>query len=173
MRAALLGLSMACVLGCSKVGDTPKTEQKPAADDQDQGFGVANVGRPNLGQGRSSIIGRKTREVLNVKEELKKPNVRVIHPDVHGNDPLTQYRTAYLKAASFVGSLPLKQWIRQQKVLNDRYPSYDELQEFMKKYPALQLPVLTGGRKYGYDEDSGEVVVLEYAQEDGDSQHED
>jgi len=153
MRPTVAMLLLGCLAcGCAQVSDeelakhTPEPKEAPPAVDK---------------QGHRSIIGRKTREILDVEKVLKDPAMRLVSPKIEGNDPFTQYGSAYSRMASDVGTIPLKQEIKRFKVFNDRFPTYKELMDWMKKNPGVQLPVLPARRLYGYDARTGKMVVLE------------
>lgn len=178
MRFLAVGLTIVCLLGCGDFNEAMQSQRKPVTlpglaspEDMDalqQGHAATkgNANRPkpavgNQGQGRSSIIGRKTREILNAKEQIKKQNVVIVKRKGSGNDPFTVATNVYTYAASFTGSLGIQQWIRHEKALNGKFPTYQKLQTWMKKNPGVELPVLPARRMYGYDEDTGSIVVLE------------
>jgi hypothetical protein len=112
-------------------------------------------------QGKASFVGRTTRDIVDVREATKNPNIVVITPKTGGSDPLTQVGSTYVRGASFAGSLPLKQMIQHHKALEGRAPSYPELMTWMKQNPKVELPVLSPAQMYGYDSQTGEIVVLE------------
>ena len=153
MRWSIAMVLLACLAsGCARVSEeelakhAPKPKAAPPAVDK---------------QGHPSIIGRKTREILDAEKALKDPSMRLVSPKIQGSDPFTQYGSAYSRMASDVGTIPLKQWIKQFHVFNDRFPTYKELMDWMKKNPGVTLPVLPARRLYGYDARIGKMVVVE------------
>ena len=168
-----------CLLGCGGFNEARQSEQKkvtapgdaqakqqagPRQANGNQAAPAKNQNKkglfefePNAGQGKRSIIGRNTRVILNAKEEVKNGNFVVVPSKTAGK---SVYTNVYTKLASFTGTLGIQQWIRHQKVLEDGYPTYVELQAWMKKNPGVNLPVLPAKRLYGYNEDTGEIVLL-------------
>jgi hypothetical protein len=138
---------------------TPAAPADPAANGNPEPQPAAE-GEGNAGQGKKSIIGRSTKEVLDAREAAKDPKLEVVDPKISGNDPLSVYGSAYLRMASFAGTIGVKQWIQTEKALNDRFPTYAQLQDFLKKNPGVEFPVLPGGHMYGYDSDTGEFVIV-------------
>ena len=183
MRATLLGLTLLYLSGCMDPAEMFETERKttvtpPGIAPVEDMAGVQPAAkstpakakqpatppakkRPPQGDEKRSIIGQKTKQILDAKQATKNGGMVVVSSKVSGSDPLTQLGSAYTRGASFAGSLPLKQWLQQHKALNNRYPTYDELIDWMKKNPRVELPVLPAHRTYGYDSDKGEIVVLE------------
>ena len=133
--------------GCGDLSSTGNTEESQSEQTDTQGKG--------------SIIGRKTREILNANEALKESNFVIVKLKVQGSDPFTQSFSAYEKLAPFVGTLGIKQWVNIEKALNGQPPTYAQLQAWMEKNPGVELPVLPYKRMYGYDEKTGEIVILE------------
>jgi len=108
------------LIGCAKVSDEELAKHAP---DPKAAPPVVDD------QGHRSIIGRKTREILDAEQVLKDPAMRLVSPKIEGSDPFTQYGSAYSRMASDVGTIPLKQQIKQFKVFNDRFPTYKELMD--------------------------------------------
>lgn len=114
--------------------------------------------KDNPKQEKKSIFHQKTREILNVAEAA---NFIVIEINVEANNLISAVLQTYEKQAPFLGTLGIKQWINAHKALNDRWPTYAELQGMMKKNSNITLPMMPYNRKYGYDEKIGEIVILE------------
>ena len=136
MRTILSGFMLLGLLGCGDLSSTGKQRKK-------------------------GIIHQKTREILNANEATKDSNFVIVKLDVQGGDPLTQSVSAYEKLAADAGTIPIKKWIKQIKIVEEHTPTYAELQDWMKKNPGVKLPVLPYKRMYGYDETTGEMVILE------------
>lgn len=110
---------------------------------------------------RGKIFGRKTREIVNAVEADKDASLVQVKMTIEGNDPLTVYSSAYGKAMADVSTIPLKQWIQIEKVVNERTPTYEDLQAWMKKNSGVNFPALPNQAQYGYDERTGEIVFYE------------
>ena len=147
MRTIFSAFLLLSLLGCGDLSSTGKTEESQSEQKETKKKG--------------SIFGRKTREILNANEAIKDSNYVIVELKMQGSDPLTQSFSAYEKLAPFVGTIPIQQWIKQEKIVEEHTPTYAELLEWMEKNPGVKLPVLPYKRKYGYDETKGEMVVLE------------
>lgn len=165
MRYLSIGLVLTAFWGC---GDLPETGEKPTAASGENANGAAQGDGQRRGGGEDSgIFGKKTREVLDAKRALQKPNVTSAGPAGSGSDSLSEVGSTYSRLASQVGTMGVNQWIRHHKALNGRPPTYDELQAWLNEHPRVEFPVLPGGQKYGYNEDTGEIVILEFAKPGG------
>jgi hypothetical protein len=147
VKTILSGFILLGLLGCGGLSSTGNSEESSSEQTDTQG--------------KKGIFGRKTRKILNANEAIKDLNTVIVKLDVQGSDPLTQSLSAYEKLAADAGTLGIKQWVNIEKALNDRPPTYKELQKWMEKNPGVKLPVLPYKRMYGYDETTGEIVILE------------
>jgi hypothetical protein len=147
VKSIITGLLLLGLLGCGGVSSTGDTEgsQSEQTDTKKKG----------------SIFKRTTREILNANEAVKDSTYVIVELKMQGSDPVTQAFSAYEKNISFVGTLGIQQWIKQEKIVEGHTPTYAELQAWMKKNPGVKLPVMPYKRMYGYDETKGEMVVLE------------
>ena len=158
----LLVCSLIVTGGCSRsTPTTPVAPVTPAADMPAPVPEAAPAGQSEPAPATGSIVGRKTREILNATEATADPNWIVITPQVSGSDPLSVAGTAYGRASTFAGSLGIVQWIKQEQALNGSFPSYAALMKFMQDNPSLQLPAVKDYEAYGYNDKTGEFVVLE------------
>ena len=159
MKTILSGIIVIGLLGCGEVSSKGNTEESSADESEKQVS--AETEKQTGRQRKKSIIHRKTREIVNANEAVKDPNSNIVKLAVQGNNPLTQAVTVYGKAAAMAGTIPIQQWIKEKKIVEDHTPTYAELQEWLKKNPSFELPVLPYQRMYGYDETTGEIVILE------------
>ena len=109
-------------------------------------------------------VGKTTKEVLDAKELASDPNWSVAAEDSTQVTAFTITGTAYNRAAALAGTANLGQWLKQQQALNGKWPTYQELQDYIAKNP-VDMPALREYQHYGYDETTGKVVVLENQQE--------
>lgn len=162
LAAALIPV---CLCGCeelapkrNKADAQPGNQQAAAKKEQKQ--------EKNKPRKRGSVFGRKTREILDLAEARKEGYSIVTQKD-RVTDPVTGPLTVYGNVVGKVGSAGIQQWINAEKALNDKPPSYDELQQMMKEHPGLSLPALPYDRKYGYDAEAGAIVTLEKKESGG------
>lgn len=159
--AGLAALAACAGGGClnafdAKSKDAGKQEQAaapPAAKQPDAA--------PAAAKDPDNIIGKKTKELLD-KEKAMAENPDLVVHEVHtlGNDPLTQYGNANVKAATFLGTIPLKQQVQIVQATEGRNPTYAEMVTWMKQYN-VELPAMRPYYHYAYDAKTAAVLVLE------------
>ena len=165
------------VSGCGSLADSlPKPDKSASSSTAAPTDAAATVEAPvaapgspaataapgsDVPQASSSHVGKKTRVILNAKELESNPDWTVITLKTEGADPLSVAGSTYNRAAAFTGSLGIVQWLKTEQALNGKWPSYIELQQFMKANPALELPATKVYQAYGYDERTGQMVILE------------
>lgn len=108
---------------------------------------------------KKSIIHKTTAVVVDAKKTLKDPDVSVVDGKIKGVDPYTQAGSAYVSMASRVSTLGMQQAIKAHKALNDRFPNYDEYMKMMKEN-RIQFAELPPYLMYGYDDETGNILVL-------------
>lgn len=115
---------------------------------------------PAQNNAKKSIIHKTTAVVVDAKKALKNPDIEVVDGKIKGVDPFTQAGSAYVSMASKVSTLGMQQAIKAHKALNDRFPTYDEYVKMMKenKIEFAQLPPY---KMYGYDDETGHILVLQ------------
>lgn len=106
------------------------------------------------------IIGKTTNEVVNAKEALKVPNIVVVENKSQGGDPFSFAASAYVSVRSKASTLGMQQEIQHYKALNDKYPTYDEFMAMMQKH-RIEFTMVYPYQRYGYNEDTGEIVILQ------------
>lgn len=111
--------------------------------------------------GSKSIIGRTTDQVFDKRKILAEhPNLTVTPNKISTENPAAIPGQVYTRAVNVAGTADLVQWMKQEKVLNDRYPTHDQLVAYIKQHN-IKLPVLPGNQLYAYDQEKGEIVVLQ------------
>lgn len=110
--------------------------------------------------GKKSILQRTTAVVLDAKKALKNPDIIIADGKIKGVDPYTQAGSAYVSMASRVSTLGMQQAIKVHKALNDRFPTYDEYMKMMKEN-RIEFAQLPPYKMYGYDDETGTILVLE------------
>lgn len=184
-------LSAAFFVGCNRgstSGDVPHTDnaanpstsagssgevKQPGTDETKSPAQAVHDETTNRGQQQGdnvpqqsggTHVGRRTDEILNVKEVTKDPNWTVVAKDPQDVKGFTAAGTAYNRAAVLSGTVGLEQWVQHTKALEDRFPTYQELQTYMAQNH-FDMPALREYHHYGYDESTGNVVILESKEE--------
>ncbi|WP_417385478.1 hypothetical protein [Gimesia sp.] len=109
---------------------------------------------------KKNIIHKTTAVVVDAKKALENPNIEVVDGKIKGVDPFSQAGSAYVSMASRVSTLGMQQAIKAHKALNDRFPSYDEYMQMMKEN-RIEFAQLPPYKMYGYDAESGNILVLQ------------
>ncbi len=116
---------------------------------------------PSGGEAESSShVGKQTKEVLNAKELASDPNWTVAASDPTQVRGFSAAGTAYNRAAALGGTANLETWIKLEHASNGTYPTYAQLVDYIGKNP-VDMPALRVYQHYGYDEETGQVVILE------------
>lgn len=116
---------------------------------------------PSAGEAESSShVGKQTKEVLNAKELAGDPNWTVAASDPTQVRGFSAAGTAYNRAAALGGTANLETWIKLEHASNGTYPTYAQLTDYIAKNP-VDMPALRVYQHYGYDEATGQVVILE------------
>ncbi|MCA9003806.1 MAG: hypothetical protein KDA70_00935 [Planctomycetaceae bacterium] len=132
-----------------------KVPQQPVAENAaaDEQAGKAD-------DNKKSIIHKTTAVVVDAKKALENPSIEVVDGKIKGVDPYSQAGSAYVSMASRVSTLGMQQAIKAHKALNDRFPSYDEYIQMMKEN-RIEFAQLPPYKMYGYDAESGNILVLQ------------
>lgn len=109
---------------------------------------------------KKSIIHKTTAVVVDAKKALKNPDIEAVDGKIKGVDPFTQAGSAYVSMASRVSTLGMQQAIKAHKALNDRFPNYDEYMQMMKEN-RIEFAQLPPYQMYGYDDETGHILVLQ------------
>lgn len=119
---------------------------------------------PPAEQQSGTHVGRKTNEVLNVRELANDPKWTVVATDPQQVQGFSAPGTAYNRAAALVGTVNLEQWVKLEQASNGEWPTYEALKAYMAQNH-VDMPALREYHHYGYDETKGEVVILENKEE--------
>lgn len=168
--SSLLNLTIVCLFlalslgGCQDSGSTsqPKEKgvsQKPAKPAAVQNP-VAEQKAPAKEESKKSILNKTTAVVVDAKKALKNPDIEVVDGKIKGVDPFSQAGSAYVSMASRVSTLGMQQAIKAHKALNDSFPSYDEYMKMMKQN-RIEFAQLPPYKMYGYDAETGNILVLQ------------
>ncbi len=109
---------------------------------------------------KQSIIGKMTAEVVDAKEARKNPKIVVVENKISGSDPLTIAATAYVSMSSRISALNFKNQLNIIKATNGRYPTFEEYQKLAQQM-RIEFTRLPPYQMYGYDSDTGGLLVLE------------
>lgn len=117
---------------------------------------------------KKGVIHQTTDQVVDVKEWLKKPGIEGKNGDIEGVDPFSRAASGYFTLAAQASTLGLQSAIKNYRALNDRYPTYEEFKKMMQEN-RIEFAKLRWYEIYGYNEDTGKIVVLvdTVAQEEG------
>lgn len=133
-------------------------QKKPQEPDAENAAAEEQAGKPN--DNKKSIIHKTTAVVVDAKKALENPDIIVVDGKIKGIDPFTQAGSAYVSMASRVSTLGMQQAIKAHKALNDRFPTYDEYMQMMKEN-RIEFAQLPPYKMYGYDAESGTILVLQ------------
>ncbi|HAH46111.1 MAG TPA: hypothetical protein DCM07_14905 [Planctomycetaceae bacterium] len=132
-----------------------KMPQEPAAENA-----AADAQADHPDDNKKSIIHKTTAVVVDAKKALENPDIEIVDGKIKGVDPFTQAGSAYVSMASRVSTLGMQQAIQHHKVLNDRFPTYDEYMQMMKEN-RIEFAQLPPYKMYGYNAESGNILVLQ------------
>ena len=179
MRTALLGLLVVGLVGCGDLTDAINSERKVVSPP-----GIAPVGemggmnvdrqangnavdtgagnRANAGTNRSIIIGKTDGKVVDMKKAMaENPDIEIVENKIEGSDPFSSAGSAYVSMSSRISINSFKHNLNLWKNLpqNDRRnPTYKKFMEMAKDLQFNRLPPY---QMYGYDSETGTLVVLE------------
>jgi len=151
------------MLGLSLMGCAEKTIQQPepAADAKPAANGAAGAPAEPDQKDPESIFGAKTNEVVDMKNAMaENPDLVVVENKINAGDPISQSLQAYVSLRSRASTLGMEHAIKTHKALHDRNPTYGEFMKIMKDN-RIEFTKLYVYQKYGYDAETGAIVVLE------------
>ena len=187
MRAFVMVLTLFFCVGCEDFGNALKSERKPVAPsgiatDSDvtevqkaaEGIqGTASKSTQRAPTYRTKVsesttdatspkrsIGKMTAKIVDAKETLTNPKVVIVENQVSGNDPLTIAANAYVSSTSRASAANFKRQLDLIKATNGNYPTYEEYMQLAKQLH-IDFALLPPYQMYGYDSDTGGLVVLE------------
>lgn len=182
MRYSLVGLMVLACAGCGDIQEALESERDPVSppgiapveemggvdvnDPNKDTAGNANGGRAGNSGRRNrprdeSIIGKTTNEVVDKQQAMAdNPNLVVVEDKVKGSDPLTVAGSAYVVMSARVSTFGFQQALKVFKAQHGRNPTYEEFTQMMQENN-VQFAKMRPYRKYGYDAETGGIVILE------------
>jgi hypothetical protein len=110
-------------------------------------------------------IGKWTQEVRDLKTEVAKGG-QTTDGKIHAADYITLQADAYRTSVANLAKMKVKMEMDQYEALNGtKVKSYQEFMDVIirkGKPDGIQLPMLPFYQEYGFDSNSGELVVIEY-----------
>lgn len=134
--------------------DAQPAEQPEEPDERDREIAAQKK------DGKKSILQRTTAVVVDAKKAMQNPDIEVVDGKIKGVDPYSQAGSAYVSMASRVSTLGMQQAIKAHKALNDRFPTYEEYMKMMKEN-RIEFAQLPPYKLYGYDDETGNILVLQ------------
>ncbi|MEL7498051.1 MAG: hypothetical protein AAFN77_10600 [Planctomycetota bacterium] len=118
---------------------------------------TSGCAEPEQEEQNESIINQKTQDI-----QKADPNAKQADLQVKKEDGLKAFSGAYGFAISEISKNQIKQMVELYRAEHGEYPKdYDTfMAEIIEKYN-IELPVLPGGRKYQYDVENHELIVVE------------
>ena len=167
----ILNLTFFSIMGCqdpSEIakeqdaihGNQPQEQQAAQAQPAEMEMPQEAAAIEKKNASKKSILQRTTAVVVDAKKALKNPDIIVVDGKIKGVDPFSQAGSAYVVMASKVSTLGMQQAIQHHKALNDRFPTYDEYMKMMKQN-RIEFAQLPPYKLYGYDDETGNILVLE------------
>lgn len=109
---------------------------------------------PNRG-----IIGKKTQDI---GEFNPNAGAAVSDSKIHATDPITAPVSAYGPMLERISKNEIAYALRLYEAEHGQYPAtYEEFMSKIIKANNIQLPVLPGGKKYQYDVENHQLVVVD------------
>lgn len=126
---------------------------------------VAPVTAPPAAPSASNkgIIGKTTAEVVNSKEALQNPNIKEVPNEASGGDPLSFALSAYVSIRSKASTLGFQKALNDHKGIEGRPPTFSEFKQMLQQH-RIEFTELYPFQMYGYNPDTGNIVVLEDTQ---------
>ena len=165
----ILAIFVMAVPGCEEETRHVTTKSETKALDQ-TGIAVGindnargHVQAPPPVQQSGPIIGRRTTDIRNATDELKKGGAQVASTKIVKKDYISLQGNAYVSIIGQSSILSIQHAMDLYHATNDRYPKdYDEFMTEIIKANSIALPVLPPYQKYGYDEKEHKLIILEY-----------
>jgi hypothetical protein len=148
--------------GIAPIGQDLSDLAKPAAPAQPPA--AAAPAQPAPPPDNRGIIGKTTAKVVDAKAAKQNPNIKVVDAAPSGADPLSFALGAYISIRSKASTLGFQGAINQFKGVEGRNPTYAEFMQ-MAKENRMEFTEIEPFRMYGYDQDTGGIVILEDADE--------
>lgn len=106
---------------------------------------------------------KTTAEVVDAKKALaENPDLAVFDRNGLGNDPLTQAANAAVYLSAEVHMMNIKHQMDLLREMDEdhKYPSYEEFMKFVKDNN-FQFSMLKPWQMYGYDDETGSMMILQ------------
>lgn len=107
----------------------------------------------------SSVIGKKTQDIGQFDPNA---GAKVSDSKIHATDPITAPTSAYGPMLEQISKTTIAHALNLFNASEGRWPaSHEEFMQRIIKENNIQLPVLPGGKKYQYDVDNHQLVVID------------
>ncbi len=146
--------------GNQQAGVDPDQQKMPQEAQVEPAAPGQNAGADHKNDNKKSAIHKTTAVVVDAKQVANNPDFSVVDGKIKGVDPFTQAGSAYFSMASRVSTLGMQQAIQAHKALNDKFPTYDEYMKMMKEN-RIEFAQLPPYQMYGYDDETGHILVLQ------------
>ena len=177
----LLAVAVCVLAGCADFEDALNTERQPVSPPGilpvDQAGGIdaaagtnepAQESPPAQGEPaqpapeqKPGIIGKMTAKVVDKQKAMSENPSGVVKENTpEGQDPLSYAASAYISLRSKASTFGFQSELKNFKALNERNPTYDEFMDMMKRN-RIEFAELPPFQMYGYNAETGEIVVLE------------
>ena len=133
--------------------------------DAEQGAPVPNVAAPAGAReeklNKIPITKREARLVDKKRAMAENPSIVEVENKINASDPLTAVAQSYFTIGSKAQVAAMQHNLRIQKELNNgNWPSFEEFEKSLKQ-AGVKLSALYAYQMYGYDQETGGIVVLE------------
>jgi hypothetical protein len=164
LRPASLGISLLLLglaPGCEEPRHVKKNLNCAAAPAPAPAPEPAPAPAPEVVQPRE-ILGKRTQEILNAEEELKK-GAQEATTKITAKDPITLPGNAYVTSIGRTSILQIEHAMNLYKATNDRFPKdHAEFKAEIITANNIALPMLPYYQEYGYLEKEHRLMILEY-----------
>lgn len=106
------------------------------------------------------LINKTTARVVDAKQARQQEGVREVENKIQGSDPLSVATSAYVSIRSRASTLGFQAAIKQIHDVEGRWPTYEEFVKSMRENK-IEFTELYPYQMYGYDADTGGIVILE------------
>lgn len=109
------------------------------------------------------IVGKRTQEIVPVDSAPARGADVIEKPKITAKDPITLSGNAYVTMIGQTSILQIDHAMNLYQAANDRLPKdFNEFMDEIIKPNNIALPKLPHYQKYGYDEQTHKLVILEY-----------
>lgn len=157
-RVLLMLLGMFVIAGCDvaqEITEGPGNANQNAANPAPANENVA-VEKP-----KESLLRRKTQLFVDMEKAMEEnPDLVVSDNKINATGPITAALEARVTVASRVALIQMQHELDLQFAMNEKYPSFEELQAMIKKYN-IEFQDLPPHKSYAYNSSTGKFVILE------------